>query len=145
MDGNSWSITRKTAAETCAAASTSSFEIVAPAIDHDGVVLLHQERRELAQLMVAEVAVLLQRVGRTHQEEAQRVARHEAFEQRLVHALQILADFHQGVLRRRAELHRDVVADPIQIDGDGGDFALRQHAREVDRHAWWFRRRPRCR
>ena len=31
-------------------------------------------------MVIAEVAVLLQRVGRPHQEEAQRVARHEAFE-----------------------------------------------------------------
>ena len=34
--------------------------------------------------MIAEIAVLLQRIRRTHHEEAQRIARHEAFEQRLV-------------------------------------------------------------
>ena len=74
---------------------------------------------------------LFQRIRRAHQEEAQRIARDEAFEERLVHALQVLGDLRQRVLRRRAELHREVVAGPVEIDGDGGELALRQHGREV--------------
>ena len=42
--------------------------------------------------------------------------------------------FHQRVLRRGAQLHGDVVADPVQIDQHRGLLALRQHGREIDRH-----------
>ena len=42
--------------ETWHAASTTSFEMCAPAVDHDGVVLLDQERGELAEHVLAEVA-----------------------------------------------------------------------------------------
>ena len=35
-------------------------------------------------------------------------------------------------MRRRAQLHGDIVRHPIEIDGDGGLFALRQNGSEVD-------------
>ena len=77
------------------------------------------------------MAVLFQRIRRAHQEEAQRVARDEAFEQRLVHALQVLRHFHEGVLRGCANLHGGVVAGPVEVDQDGGKPPLGQHGGEV--------------
>jgi hypothetical protein len=75
---------------------------------------------------------------RTDQKESQRIARHESFEQRLIHARQILAHFLQRVLRRNARLHRAIVGGQIQVHKHGLLFALRQHSCEIHRRAWWF-------
>ena len=84
--------------------------------------------------MLGEVAVLLERVRRADQKEAQRIARDEAFKQRLVHAGQVLTHFEKRILRRGAELHGDVVGDPVQVEDHGVLFTLRENCREVDRH-----------
>ena len=103
----------------------------AAGIDYDGIVLLHQEGGELAELVFAELRAALQGVGRTDHEEAQGIAGDESFEQGLVHALQVFGDLGEGVLRGCAHLHCHVVADPIQIEDHAGELALRQHGHEI--------------
>src|ERR1700680_1541759 len=75
---------------------------------------------------------MLQLVGRAHHEEAERVARHEALEERLVHTPQILAHFVERVLRSGTELHGAIVGREIQIHQNCRLLALRQKAREID-------------
>src|SRR5450432_2542263 len=106
---------------------------VLASVDDHGIVLINEEGGELAEHVFAEVVALFERIGRTHQEETERIARDETFEERLIELVQIFRHFEERILRRGAELHGNVVSHPIEIDHHGGLLALGEDGPEVDR------------
>src|SRR5262249_33766238 len=100
-------------------------------IDDHGLILLNEEGRKLAEHRLAEIAALLECVGGAYEKESKRVASDESLEQRLIHAREILANFHQRILRLRAHLERNFVRSPVEIEQHGLLLPLREHAGEV--------------
>src|ERR1051326_2044261 len=83
-------------------------------------------------MRLAEIAAMLQSIGRTDDVHAQRIPSHETLEKRLIHAREVLGNLGECVLRRRTEVHGNIVSRPIQIEEHSTAFTLRLYGRKID-------------